>query len=380
MAPMELTSAVRVAGRGLAAAGVLAAGAAVGVLAERALIRRTALPTAEGDGAELGTLRGEQREIITADGTVLHVEVDEVDHVAPAGSAAHGDQPGAPDSVKEPDLTVVFAHGYALNQDSWHFQRQELRGRVRMVFYDQRSHGRSGRADYESHHIEQLGLDLAAVLEAVVPTGPVILVGHSMGGMSVMAYAEAHPDEIGERIRGIGLIATTAGDVAANSLGFPKPLGRIVQTVAPPIAATLAKRANLIDGWDESDFGLLLTRMYSFGSPTSDRVSRFVASMIAGTSLEVVAEFLPALQDHDKHAMLPILQKAEVLVIVGEKDRLTPPALSEDIVAAIPGAEFAVLGDAGHMVMLEHPREVTELIWGLIERVRRGLQSERSVA
>jgi len=371
MAPMELTSAVRVAGRGLAAAGVLAAGAAVGVLAERALIRRTALPMAEGAGAELGTLRGEQREIITADGTVLHVEVDEVEPADPTS---------APDAAKEPDLTVVFAHGYALNQDSWHFQREGLRGRVRMVFYDQRSHGRSGRANYESHHIEQLGLDLAAVLEAVVPSGPVILIGHSMGGMSVMAYAEAHPDEIGDRIRGIGLIATTAGDVAANSLGFPQPLGRLVQTVAPPIAATLAKRANLIDGWDESDFGLLLTRMYSFGSPTSDRVSRFVASMIAGTSLEVVAEFLPALQDHDKHAMLPILQKAEVLVIVGEKDRLTPPTLSEDIVAAIPGAEFAVLGDAGHMVMLEHPGEVTELIWGLIERVRRGLESERSVA
>lgn len=365
---MELTSAVRMASRGLAAAGVLAAGAAVGVLAERALIRRTALPAFGGDGEQLGTLRGEQREITTADGTVLHVEVDE-----PDTAQGHSDP-------NNPDVTVVFAHGYALNQDSWHFQRQALRGRVRMVFYDQRSHGRSGRADYESHHIDQLGLDLAAVLEAVVPSGPVILIGHSMGGMSVMAYAEEHPDEIGERIRGIGLIATTAGDVAANSLGFPQPLGRLVQTVAPPIAARLAKRANLIDGWDESDFGLLLTRLYSFGSPTSDQVGRFVASMIAGTSLEVVAEFLPALQDHDKHAMLPLLQKAEVLVIAGEKDRLTPPGLSEDIVAAIPGAEFAVLADAGHMVMLEHPREVTDLIWGLIERVQRGLDAERSVA
>ncbi len=359
---MDLTSAVRVAGRGMAAAGVLAAGAAVGVLAERALIRRTALPDASSEADELGTLRGEQRELLTEDGTVLHVEVDE------------------PQDPQNADLTVVFAHGYALNQDSWHFQRKALRGKARLVFYDQRSHGRSGRAHYESHHIDQLGLDLAAVLEAVAPSGPVVLLGHSMGGMTVMAYCEAHPEEVGERIRGIGLIATTAGDVAAGSLGFPRPLGRFVQSVAPPIAATLAKRSKLIDGWDESDFGLLLTRLYSFGSPTSDHVGRFVARMLAGTSLEVVAEFLPALHEHDKHDMLPILQRAEVLVIAGDKDRLTPPALSEDIVEHIPGAEFALLGDAGHMVMLERPAEVNELIDGLIERVRRGVRSEQGAA
>ncbi|HEV8023907.1 MAG TPA: alpha/beta hydrolase [Candidatus Nanopelagicales bacterium] len=358
---MDLSSAVRVAGRGVAAAGVLAAGAAVGVLAERALIRRTALPDVAEDD-DLGSLRGEQRELLTADGTALHVEVDE------------------PEDAANADLTVVFAHGYALNQDSWHFQRKALRGRARLVFYDQRSHGRSGRAEPLSHHIDQLGVDLAAVLEAVAPSGPVILIGHSMGGMTVMAYAEEHPEEIGGRIRGIGLIATTAGDVAANSLGFPRPLGRFVQSVASPIVATLAKRSNLIDGWDQSDFGLLLTRLYSFGSPTSDHVGRFVAQMLAGTSLEVVAEFLPALHDHDKHDVLPILQKAEVLVIAGAKDRLTPPALSEDIVEQIPGAEFALLGEAGHMVMLERPNEVNDLIWGLVERVRRGLESQQGVA
>lgn len=359
---MELTSAVRVAGRGLAAAGVLAAGAAVGVLAERALIRRTAASESGEQDAELGSLRGEVRELITDDGTALHVEVDE------------------PDDPDKADLTVVFAHGYALNQDSWHFQRKDLRGQARLVFYDQRSHGRSGRADYESHHIDQLGADLAAVLDAVVPHGPVILVGHSMGGMSVMAYAESHPEQIGERVRGIGLIATTAGDVAANSLGFPAPIGRVVQTLAPPIAATLAKRQGLIDGWDDSDFGLLLTRIYSFGSPTSDRVGRFVASMLAGTSLEVVAEFLPALHDHDKHHVLPVLQRAEVLVVVGDKDRLTPPELSEEMIEQIPGAEFALLRDAGHMVMLERPHEVSELLLGLIERVRRGLRAQRGAA
>lgn len=360
MAPMDITSAMRAAGRGVAVAGVIAAGAAVGVLAERALIKRSA----RFDHADewLGSLRGEVRELVTADGSALHVEVDE------------------PDDPAAGDLTVIFCHGYALNQDSWHFQRKALRGTARLVFYDQRSHGRSTKAEFDTHHIDQLGNDLAAVIEAVAPHGPIVLVGHSMGGMSVMAYVQAHPDEIGSRVRGVALVATTAGGVRANTLGMPGPLGRLVQSWAPPIAEFLAEHEQLVAGWSDSDLGLLLTRIYSFGSPASDQAGRFVARMLAETSLEVVADFLPALHEHDKHEMLHLFQKAELLVIVGAADRLTPPALSEEIVAAVPGAEFAVLGDSGHMVMLERPDEVSELLLSLIERVRRDLGVRRGAA
>lgn len=357
---MDISSAWRLAGRGVAAAGVVAAGAAVGVLAERALVRRSAV--ASGEETVLGTLRGEVRELTTPDGTRLHVEVDE------------------PSSPGEDDLTVIFCHGYALTQDSWHYQREHLRGTARLVFYDQRSHGRSEIADDASHHIDQLGQDLAAVIDAVVPSGPIVLIGHSMGGMSVMAYADQHPEAFGTRIRGVALIATTAGSVRANSLGLPGPVGKIAQSWAPSIAQFLAEREHLVDGWSDSDLGLLVTRLYSFGSPASDSAGRFVAQMLASTSLEVVADFLPALQAHDKHAALPVFQQSELLVIVGASDRLTPPELSEEIVEAVPGAEFAVLGDSGHMVMLERPREVNELLDGLINRVRRDLVATRGVA
>ena len=57
-------------------------------------------------------------------------------------------------------LTLVFCHGYALNLDCWHFQRAAYRGLVRAVYYDQRSHGRSGRAPDGHATIEQLGHDL----------------------------------------------------------------------------------------------------------------------------------------------------------------------------------------------------------------------------
>ena len=93
---------------------------------------------------------------------------------------------------------MVFIHGYALNLDCWHFQRAGYRGLVRAVYYDQRSHGRSGRSTEGRATIEQLAVDLLQVLDEVVPDGPVVLVGHSMGGMSIIALAEEHPDLFGD--------------------------------------------------------------------------------------------------------------------------------------------------------------------------------------
>jgi len=94
--------------------------------------------------------------------------------------------------------------------------------RVRLVLYDQRSHGRSGKATAESSTIEQLGRDLDAVLRALVPDGPIVLAGHSMGGMTIMALAEQRPELFLDRVRGVALIGTSAGDVGAS--GLPRPL------------------------------------------------------------------------------------------------------------------------------------------------------------
>ena len=102
-------------------------------------------------------------------------------------------------------MTLVFVHGYALNLDCWHFQREAFRGKHRMAFYDQRSHGRSERSDREHATIDQLGDDLARVIETVAPKGKVVLVGHSMGGMSIIAFAERHPKLFAERVAGVGL-------------------------------------------------------------------------------------------------------------------------------------------------------------------------------
>lgn len=347
---MDVTSVARFAGRGALAVGAVALGAVAGAVADRVITRPG--PDVHARDDDFHTVPDRVVSVVADDGSYLHVEIDE----------APGDD----------DITIVFAHGYALNLNSWHFQRAALRGRARLVFYDQRSHGKSARAEFDTHHVEQLGRDLASVIDAVAPTGTLILVGHSMGGMTLMAYVAQNPDQIGTRIRGIALIATTPGGLHANTLGLPGPLGKAFQAWGPTVAGVIASRPQWVDRlqWSSSDLGILVTQIYSFGSATSGRLGRFVADMLGGTPIDVVAEFLPALQDHDKRDALPLMTQAELLVIVGDRDRLTPKSSSEEIVAVLPHAQFAVIEGAGHMVQVERPGEVNTLLRGLLARVR----------
>src|SRR3954468_22929694 len=145
------------------------------------------------------------RTVRTDDGVDLHVEVDE-----------------NPDS----QLTVVLAHGFTARLAEWELQREALRPRARLVLFDQRGHGRSGWTKLTKATIDRTGRDLGEVLDATTPEGPVVLAGHSMGGMSIMALARQRPELFGDRVVGIFLLATSAGGLVETGL-----LGRFVQLV-----------------------------------------------------------------------------------------------------------------------------------------------------
>jgi pimeloyl-ACP methyl ester carboxylesterase len=364
-------------GIGLAAAGV---GAALGVAAERVAVGRPLLPPfgdPPDDGEDYTGLHVPATVVVADDGTRLHVEVDELDAAPGAGAAAAGARAGAGGAAGAPVVTVVFSHGYALTMDSWYFQRKVLRGRYRLVFWDQRGHGRSGTGPPASSTIDQLGHDLAAVLAAVAPTGPLVLIGHSMGGMTVMALADQQPALFGERVLGAALVSTSAGGLAQVDFGVAG-LGRLVQRVAPGTVRALTRTPRLVEHTRRigSDLEAVLVRRYSYASSVSDALVRFTAEMIASTRLDVIADFLPAFPGHDKRHALAVLDGLEVLVIVGDKDLLTPAEHSEDIVRQLPGAEHVVVRDGGHLLMLEHPDVVTAHLTDLIERALRSQTRE----
>jgi pimeloyl-ACP methyl ester carboxylesterase len=284
-------------------------------------------------------------------------------------------------------MTIVFVHGYTLSMASWTFQRRTLaaelatanghRPDARLVFYDHRGHGASSRGRAERSTIEQLAADLAAVLDARVPRGPIVLVGHSMGGMTIMGLAALRPKLFGDRIVGVALISTSSGNLASLTFGLPDLLTRVRAAVLPVAAWTMRRIPRFAEGTRRAAAVLVstATRSLSFASTDVDPVlARYVDSMIAGTPVDVIAEFYPALAGMDHTGALEPLRRIPTLVLTGEQDTMIPKAHSEEIVQHLGGdknasTEFVVVPEAGHMVLLEKPAEVSSALIRLLRRV-----------
>ena len=345
-------------GFGLAAAGATAAGSVVADRLTKALKTAKAL-----DSLETYEERATSEVVVLAsDGVPLHVEIDEpVDRPA-----------GIPSDAPVP--TVVLCHGYTLSLRCWVFQRRALKAAgYRIVLWDQRGHGQSGAGSKESYEIDQLGLDLYAVISAVAPKGPLILVGHSMGGMTLMALATQHPEVVRDRVIGVAFVATSPGGISAVSWGLGKLLGKAVHRLGPYAVGQLAGRQGLVNsvlkaGREVEEY---FVDLYSFASPAPLSIVRLTADMIFKTQIEVISDFMETFDKHDKREALEQFIGVETLVLNGVQDLLTPPQHSEEIVNLIPGAEHVLVNDAGHIIMLEHGDVVSEQLLALIVRAQR---------
>ncbi|ETK33217.1 alpha/beta fold hydrolase [Microbispora sp. ATCC PTA-5024] len=343
----------RTVGIASAVVGAASAGVAAATLAKRYAVGRIRLRPDLEASEPFGELHGRPVTLTTSDGVSIHAEVD---------------------GVEDAPLTVVLCHGYCLSLDSWHYQRRDLREDYRLVLWDQRCHGSSARAQGKDCTIERLGEDLALVLDELVP-GPCVLVGHSMGGMTIMALAEQRPELFGDKIRGISLIATSPGKLAELTLGLPALVSKVVNLAIPTAVSVMRRSGALVDRGREAgtDLSFLALRLLGFGDSknVSPTLVDFVESMIRATPSEVIADFYPALMSHDKLTALDVLNKVPTAIIVGERDWLTPLDHSRAIAAAVPTAQLTTVPDASHLVQLERPDTVNEALRDLLKRAER---------
>jgi len=157
--------------------------------------------TSDGEWAELTTpLPSESVVVTSADGSRLHAEVFGAER--------------AP--------TIVLVHGWCCSVRFWHYQLRDPSSHYRIVAYDLRGHGRSQRAGSLGYSPTALAADLDAVLRACAPEyEPVVVVGHSMGGMSLVAWAGAHAEEVPHRLAGAVLVDTAMGNLVRRSRILP---------------------------------------------------------------------------------------------------------------------------------------------------------------
>lgn len=276
--------------------------------------------------------------VTAADGVPLHVDVD-------------GD-PGAP-------VTVVLCHGYLADNNFWHFQRASLARHARVVSYDHRGHGRSAVGGLDGLTLDQLGNDLAAVLDQAVPQGPVVLVGHSMGGMAVMALAEQRPELFGDRVVGVGLVTTAAAPVNGRAVLPPEAANLVLAAIDRLRLTSVSCRAL-------RNAALAVARGFAFASRVPPSVVDFVLQLTRSNPVHALVALIPEFLTLDKRAALPVLGNVATLVVGAEHDVTIRPEHSAAIAREVPGSRLEMIPNAGHMVPLEHPAIVDELLHQLV--------------
>ena len=300
--------------------------------------------------------------VATPDGALLHAVVD-----------------GSDDAP----VTLVLAHGWTLAQAAWDdvaglLSRRVADGELRLIRYDQRGHGRSTwrsptHPGYASEvaelTIDQLGADLGVLLDELAPSGPVVLGGHSMGGMTIMCLAAARPELFGDRVRGVALVSTSAGDLApagenlAERMQLKLTPGLV--TVAIGGARALERVRQLLPPTHRRHQKVVRDLLY--GADATDDMVLTGAEIMHASTVRAFAAFYPALGEHDKRQELKALTDVPVEILVGADDKLTPQRHSRQLAEALPEAELHVVPRTGHMLPQERAALVTEAVERLLD-------------
>ncbi len=286
------------------------------------------------------------------------------------------DPGGDGDGAAQTPVTVVLLHGWTLDNRLWRQQIADLPARlgaigagpVRILAFDLRGHGRSSATSGTDATLEQLGDDLAEVVTQLVPAGPVVLVGHSLGGMAIMEYAQRHAAAFAARTVGVVLVSTSAEGSSRTSYGLSPRLARVMRILEIQGAGLLARSG----AWRPHRRLMPLlapgVRWLVFGQRVDTSWLALTASMVGNAPLCAIGGFRPSVDLHHRVDTLAAMRGLPAAVLVGTLDRLTPPPCAATIAGELPGAELVTCEDAGHMLPIERPDVVTDAIVGVIRR------------
>ena len=271
-----------------------------------------------------------RHELVPPDGEQLTVETDDGAQLA-VTVAGNG-----------PD--VVLSHCWTGGREVWSPVAHRLVARGhRVVLYEQRGHG-SSTVGTDGFTIPRLGADLRTVLEKVGARDAVVA-GHSMGGMAVQALVAHHRPVLPGRVIGLVLVATAASGLSQ---------GRRDRRLTRAVGSRAVNRA--LSG----RFGHILVRGTVGRSVCRDHLVT-TRDLFVDCAPETRAGCLGAIQTLDLRDGLAGLD-LPVAVTVGTRDILTPTSLARELADLLPQAELEVHEGLGHMLPIEAPDEIADLI------------------
>jgi len=265
-------------------------------------------------------------------------------------------------------LTVLLAHCWTLNQADWMYQVRDLQREfghgIRIITWDHRGHGASDPAPKAACTIENLARDMGDLIDTYAPTGNLVLAGHSIGGMTLMALGEQRP-ELFERVVGAAFVATSSGRLDTVTLGLPEA-GPLLRNQIPRALAfrsrTLTKKARRRAPIIERQ----VVRRFLIGRPMRLVDAALTVEGIINSPAATMVGFYQNCLQHERTEALKVYDGIPTQVLVGTADVLTPPEHSRRIADNIEGAVLTLAPDAGHMLPLERDELVTGVLIRLI--------------
>lgn len=292
--------------------------------------------------------RAEPRAVVAPDGSRIRVEI-----------AGRADGP-----------TLVLTHGWGLDSTAWSWARRDLGRRFRLVTWDLPGLGRSSRPDDGRYSLDRFADALAAVIEETTDR-PAILVGHSIGGMTVQTLFRARPELARSVVAGVVLLNTTYENPLRTMILAPLWLA-LQRPLLEPMCWLTVWLSPLVwlSNWQSylSGSAQLAMRLTGFG--------RYATRGQVDAMARLGAKGNPAVQAKGNLAMFhwqarEVLRSipVPVLVIAGERDIVTLPEAGEVIAARAPQAELARIEGVGHMGFVERAPDYHARIAAFAERV-----------
>ncbi|MFI6808139.1 alpha/beta fold hydrolase [Streptomyces luteogriseus] len=248
--------------------------------------------------------------------------------------------------------TIVLVHGASVTADLWRVHTRHLTGLgFQVLRHDQRAHGHTPRGDAPLS-IEQLADDLHQILRALAPTGPLVLVGHSLGALVLQELAARRPQLL-PRIRGMMLLSATAH--GASVLPGRGPRALLLAVGRSLFALTCTHAPQAVDGvrrlLPDTHRYTLLPRPST--APDGPPPCRHGVRHIPTADLAALWQSLRGYRARD----LPVLEQLgeRLVLMAGADDRHIPAARTAQLAERLPAARLEIVPHATHALPVRHP-------------------------
>ena len=278
-------------------------------------------------------------------------------------------------------VTVLLSHCWTADETDWHYQVEDLLSRyghgIRVITWDHRGHGQSDRAPEAECTIPNLARDVGSIVEELAPDGPLVIAGHSVGGMAITAIPEECPKVV-PRIAGVLLVSTSGADLHTVTLGLPD-VGPLVRDRLPFLLGTRARMLSLSRRRRFPIIERQIARRFLLGRDPRPRDVGHVVDQLIHCPPDTWSGFFKDMMNHDRIGSLHEFDDIPTAVLVGSRDLLTPPSHARKLATGIRGARLVVAPGAGHYLPFERRDLVSDELCGLVDRaLRRDGQQRRA--